>query len=450
MSLFDGLRRWEPERLHLDIEALRRGQYADKYFVNIARLLHRLAAQGYRHRGTHARIDPQGLAVGDAQVEMQLFTRRPGRTVVAGLDAALAVLRAATGYWQGERFVPTAAHLRLWAVEDGEVVDYHGDPMQVQPVLRIRGRYRDFAALETVLLGYLTRGSRIATNTYEVLKASRGKPVLFFPARFDLPATQALDGYAYWIGVQRYNHDFGAQVRPFISTDAQGAWWGGRGGGTTAHALIACFLGDTPEAMLQFAAHLPPEIPRIALVDFNNRTAAESLAVAEAMFRRYMELRQAGNKAEARKFVLFGMRLDTAGNLRDESIPLLGEPALDFGVQPRLVVAVREALDHGWRQWQIPEAWRDAAREYARAVKIVVSGGFGAEKIDRFERLGVPVDFYGVGSWFFRNAGPTLTDFTADVVRVRVAGEWVDMAKVGRRACEHPRWQSLTLPPWED
>ncbi len=445
MSLFDGQRRWDPYALGLDIAGLRRGTYADKYFVNIAHLLATLAREGYRHKGQHARLDPRGLAVGDVHVEMQIFTRRPGRTVVAGLDAALAVLRAATGYWQDETFVPTAERLQVWAVEDGEVVEYHGDPLHVQPVLRIRGRYRDFAALETTLLGYLTRGSRIATNTYEILKASRGKPVLFFPARFDLPATQALDGYAYWIGVQRYNHDYAAQVRPFISTDAQGAWWGGVGGGTTAHALIACFLGDTPEAMLQFAAHLPPEVPRIALVDFNNRTAEESVAVAEVMFRRYWELLEAGDEVEARKFVLFGVRLDTAGSLRDESIPMLGDPALDFGVQPRLVVAVRQALDHAWQRWDLPPRAQAAAQAYLRQVRIVVSGGFSAEKIDRFERLQVPVDFYGVGSWFFRNAGPTLTDFTADVVRVRIHDAWVDMAKVGRRACEHPRWQQVPL-----
>ncbi len=447
MSLFDGRRRWDPALLHLDLQALRKGYYSDKYFVNIARLLQALAEQGYHHVGRHARLDPQNLAVGDALVEMQIFTRRPGRTVIAGLDAALAVLRAATGYWQDGSFVPTVEHLQLWAVEDGEISEYHGDPRQVQPVLRIRGRYRDFAALETVVLGYLTRGSRIATNTYQILQASRGKPVLFFPARFDVPATQALDGYAYWIGVQRYNHDFGQQVRPFISTDAQGAWWGGVGGGTTAHALIACFLGDTPEAMLQFAAHMPPQVPRIALVDFNNRTAAESVAVAEVMFRRYRELLEAGDEAEARKFVLFGVRLDTAGSLRDESIPMLGDPALDFGVQPRQVVAVRQALDQAWQTWDLPPRWQTVARDYLRGVKIVVSGGFSAEKIDRFERLGVPVDFYGVGSWFFRNAGPTLTDFTADVVRVQVGGRWVDMAKVGRRACEHPRWQPLRLEP---
>ncbi len=442
MSIFDG-RRLPAEAFGLDVEGLRRGFYSDKYFVNIARLLQTLAEHGYTHQGRHARIDPTGVAVGDLHVEMQIFTRRRGTVVVAGVDAALAVLQVATGFWQEDRFVHTWDHLQVWAVQDGDVVTYHGDPLNVQPVLRIRGRYRDFAPLETPILGFLTRASRIATNTYRILQASRGKPVLFFPARFDLPAVQALDGYAYWIGVQRYNLDHRAQVPPFVSTDAQASLWGGRGGGTTAHAFIACFLGDTAEAMLQFAAHLPPEIPRIALVDFNNRSVPEALTVAEAMFRRYMELKARGDETEARKFRLFGVRLDTAGNLRDESIPLLGDPKLDLGVVPRLVVAMRQALDRAWESWDVPRAWQEEARQYCRDIKIVVSGGFTEEKIALFEKLGVPVDYYGVGSWFFHNAGDTLTDFTADVVRVRVRDAWVPMAKVGRQPCDNPDLQRV-------
>lgn len=44
-----------------------------------------------------------------------------------------------------------------------------------------------------------------------------------------------------------------AKLGAFISTDAQGDWWGGFGGGTIAHAAIAAFLGDTVECMLAFA-----------------------------------------------------------------------------------------------------------------------------------------------------------------------------------------------------
>lgn len=445
MSIFDG-RRLEASALDLDWEGIRRQRYSDKYFVNIARLLGDLSAQGYTYAGRHGRLPAEqshGLPIGDMEVEMQWFTRRRGTTVVAGVDVALAVLRQAAGHWEGERFVPAAEGLQVWAVQDGDTVVYHGDPLQVQPVLRVRGRYRDFGPLETVTLGFLTRASRIATNTYQILQASRGKPVLFFPARFDLPAVQALDGYAYFIGVQRYNHDFAAQVRPFISTDAQGAWWGGVGGGTTAHAFLACFLGDIPEAMLAFARALPPEVPRIALVDFNNHCAHDAVAVARVMFEHYRAALEAHKPDEARKFKLFGVRLDTAGDLRDASIPPLGTPELDLGVNPRLVFAVREALDHAWEGWDLPPRWREEARRYCQEVKIVVSGGFNPEKIARFEKLGAPVDFYGVGSWFYDNHGPTVTDFTADVVRVKAGERWVDMAKVGRRACDNPRLERV-------
>ena len=44
--------------------------------------------------------------------------------------------------------------------------------------------------------------------------------------------------------------DFKGKLQPFVSTDAQGDWWGGAGGGTVAHAAIACFLGDTAAAMM--------------------------------------------------------------------------------------------------------------------------------------------------------------------------------------------------------
>jgi nicotinate phosphoribosyltransferase len=157
------------------------------------------------------------------------------------------------------------------------------------------------------MLGALTRGSRIATNVYNTMEAARGKPVLFFPARFDAHEVQAADGYAYDIAVRRFNQDYQQQVRSFVSTDAQGDWWGGLGGGTVAHAAIACFLGDTVEAMLAFAAVRPPDIPRIALVDFTNDSVGTSLAVLQAMFERYRAAYDAGQMEVARQYKLFAM-----------------------------------------------------------------------------------------------------------------------------------------------
>ena len=64
-------------------------------------------------------------------------------------------------------------------------------------------------------------------------------------------------------------------------------WWGGAGGGTVAHAAIACMLGDISEAMLTFAKVLPLDLQRIALVDFNNDCVGDSLLVCQSMFDQY-------------------------------------------------------------------------------------------------------------------------------------------------------------------
>jgi nicotinate phosphoribosyltransferase len=85
------------------------------------------------------------------------------------------------------------------------------------------------------------------------------------------------------------------------------------------------------------------------------------------------------------------------------------------GVNPRLVEKVRGALD----------------RSGHPGVKIVVSGGFDAERIRRFEEAEVPVDAYGVGSSLIRGDN----DFTADVVLV----DGKPRAKAGRRLTPSPR-----------
>ncbi|HET9545117.1 MAG TPA: hypothetical protein VFO88_06035, partial [Gaiellaceae bacterium] len=89
------------------------------------------------------------------------------------------------------------------------------------------------------------------------------------------------------------------------------------------------------------------------------------------------------------------------------------------GVNPRLVEKVRAALD--------AEGFRD--------VKIVVSGGFSAERIREFEERGIPVDSYGVGSSLIRGDN----DFTADIVLT----EGKPSAKVGRRYIPNPRLEPV-------
>lgn len=448
MTVFDE-RRLPVSVFKLDVDRMRQGWYSDKYFINIASTLAELAAQGYRFGGTSADldVDPSNIDVASIEVEMQWFTRRAPASVIVGVDKALAMLEQCTGYFDaGGRFVNTFDSLDVWAVQDGTVASYEGDPASVSPVLRVRGRYRDFAILETPTLGALTRGSRVATNVYEVLKAARGKQVLFFPARFDAHEVQAADGYAYQVAVQLFNRNFLASLSAYVSTDAQGDWWGGAGGGTVAHAAIACFLGDTAEATLAFAATRPAEIPRIALVDFSNDCVGTSLDVIRKMFRRYRDLLASGRADEARKFKLFGVRPDTSGNLRDISVPPLGDKRLDCGVNPRLVFLMREAIDKEWASWGLAGEDARLAEAYCRDVKIAVTGGFTPVKIRQFEELKVPADLYGVGSWLLSSCDVcgTNNDFTADIVRVKIEGRWYDMAKVGRRPCENPLLERVT------
>ena len=439
MSITDN-KRLPPEVFKIDAERMRRGWYSDHYFNNITIILCALAEQEYRFQGSCPALTAQGvdvsqIDVGNLEVDMQYFTRRAPFSVVAGVDHALAMFKLCTGYFDERgQFVNTFERLEIDAVQDGvKAVPW-------EPVMRVRGRYRDFAVLETPTLGALTRRTRIATNVYQTLQAARGKPLLFFPARFDIHDTQPGDGYAYRIAVEVWNTEQKDTLGTYLSTEAQGDWWGEKGGGTVAHAYLLCFLRDTVEAMLQLAAILPPEVKRVALVDVNNDCVGDSVATAVALFQRYRERLDAGRADEAERYVLFGVRPDTSGNMVDKSIVPLGDPRLDCGVNPRLVYNMRQALDALAETVDVPPHWRERARQFFRQIKIVATGGFNPQRIALFEELGVPVDIYGVGSYLFQGEN---NDFTADVVRIKINGAWYDMAKVGRQARHNPNMQRV-------
>ena len=298
MSIFDR-KRLKAADFALPVAALRRGFYADRYFANSRLMLSALAKEGYLYSGENPRgvAGADKLKVGDIEVEAQIFNRRSPQALIAGVDHALAQLRCAAGYYdQYGNWVDTWSRLKVDAVQDGVVTYYDGDPQHVLTVIEIRGPYRDFAVLETSILGVLSRASRVATNVYEVLQAAAGKSVLFFPARFDLPEAQAIDGYAYWLALRRFHRDTGIEVMPLASTDAQASLWGGAGVGTIPHAMIACFLADSAETMVQFARHIPLETPRILLADFNNDVIADSRATLAAFWLRYAAAYQASDR----------------------------------------------------------------------------------------------------------------------------------------------------------
>jgi len=314
-------------------------------------------------------------------VLMQVFQKNE-HSVLGGIDEAIAVLKQCSG-----RRLEDGSWENGWDALAVHAL-YEGDEIEPwESVLTIAGDYSLFAHLETVYLGCLARRTLIMRNVREVVDAARGKDIFYFPARHDHWLVQTGDGWA--------AHVAGAIG---VSTDAQASWWGGRGIGTVPHALIAAYGGDTVLAARKFADRFADEMNVTVLVDFENDSVRTALEVAEALGER-----------------LWGVRLDTSETLADAALEReLGERA-PKGVAPELVGKVRAALDQAG---------------FAH-VRIVVSGGFDADRIASFEAAGVPVDAYGVGSSLIRGAN----DFTADVVRVD--GE--PLAKVGRSHRPNPR-----------
>jgi len=424
------------------------GWFSDEYLNNTSRILTTLANEGYKFGDNESDligVNTKEVENGNLILEIQYFTRRKPLSIVVGIDEALAILEEGTGYYdESGEFINTFNNLEIEAVHDGSIVKYDGDPLNVEPVLKIRGRYRDFAHLETVLLGVLSEPTRIATNVFNTLVAANGKDVLFFPARFAHYKMQGIHGYAHKVAIEVYNDMYGKELPTFVSTHEQGSWWGGKGGGTVAHATIASFLGNTPETMMQFARIMNPETPRIALVDFHNDCIGETIKVIEKMFNKYWEHYVENDYKNAKKYKLYGVRPDTSGNMIDKSID---EPYSDddFGVNPKLIWRLRKAIDNAYLDWtndftctDIMNKKKEVAKKWWEDVKIVGTGGFNVDKISKFEKLKVPVDIYGVGSSLLSNEKKTNNDLTADVVRVNINGEWHNLSKVGRGVCENP------------
>ncbi len=315
---------------------------------------------------------------------MQVFQKK--EAWVGGMDEAIACLKLCSGYFgAGGNWVEGWNELEVRALYDGDRVSPY------ETAMTIEGDYSLFAHLETVYLGSLARGTLVCKNVKAALAAAGGKPVLMFGARHDHYSVQPLDGLAARLaGMDQ------------VSTDAQASLWGGKGIGTIPHSLIASLGGDTVAATRAFAELYYPGVNIVSLVDFDNDCVNTSLAVA----------RDLGEK-------LWGVRLDNSETLVDRS--LIDEMGYfkPTGVQPELAAKVREALD----------------AEGFSHVKIIVSAGFDAAKIARFEAAGAPVDAYGVGSSLLRGEN----DYTADVVMV--AGKPV--AKVGRRYRPNERLEAV-------
>ena len=307
----------------------------------------------------------------DPIVTMEVFCREDA--VLCGMDEAKNLI----------------GHV-LAACDPGETrVDALDDGDRIAPkeiVLRIRARYSRFALYETVILGMLSQSTGWATAARECVDAAAPQPVISFGARHVHPdITDVLDYAAIVGGCVGASTPAGARLAGLAPT------------GTLPHSLVLIF-GDTVRASQAFDRDMPPDVPRIVLVDTFKDEAEEALRVAHAL----------GDR-------LYGIRLDT--------------PSERGRVTADLVKEIRARLD----------------QEGFQHVRIVVSGGLNPERITYFKELGAPVDSFAVGSYI---SGATPIDFTGDIKEV----DGKPIAKRGRipGVTESPRLKRLELTAWRD
>ncbi|TET26480.1 MAG: nicotinate phosphoribosyltransferase, partial [Dehalococcoidia bacterium] len=266
---------------------------------------------------------------------MEVFTSRAG--IFCGIEEVKALLA---------KVLPEDNH-EVWALAEGEKMAVK------EVVLRITAPYQSYGLYETAIDGILAHCSGWATAARECAEAAKGIPLISFGVRGVHPSV---------VGVADYSAIVGGCAGCSSIVGAKLA--GIEPSGTIPHAMIIV-MGDTVKATVAFDKYMPPEVPRISLVDTFKDEAEESLRVAQALGER-----------------LNSVRLDT--------------PSERGGVTADLVKEVRARLDlAGFKH-----------------VKIFVSGGINPERITYFLENGAPVDGFGVGRYI---SGAKPIDFTADL-----------------------------------
>ncbi|MCE6061837.1 nicotinate phosphoribosyltransferase [Mycoplasmopsis agalactiae] len=298
----------------------------------------------------------------DNIITLQFFQRRDN-ALLAGMEEALEFL---------EKHTDTSKY-KIRYLKDGSVMN------KFEVALELTGRYQDFGIYEGIIDGILTRSTSIATNAYECVKAANGKEIIFMGDRADHYLMQVIDGKAVSIaGVSA------------MSTDAQNVNPSHSSFGSVPHILIQNFAGNTAKAMAAYAKTWP-EDQIISLVDYHNNVIEQSLE----------SFKELGNR-------LYGVRVDTSKNMKDRMFDNEPDNKEYYGVNIEMIKRLRKALDEAG----------------AKDVKIIVSSGFSAEKIRKFEEAKAPVDSYGVGQAMFKFE----CFFSADAVLLNGKNE----AKEGR------------------
>lgn len=290
----------------------------------------------------------RSLGLAETAVTAEIFARAGG--VLCGVEEALSFLSdlpvEVETLPEGARFSPK------------------------EVVMRIRGPYSAFATAETIILGFLASSSGWATAAAECREAAGERPVICFGSRHLHPAVAPVMERAAVIGgCDGASNILAAKLL------------GKEPSGTVPHAVFL-IVGDTVKVAEAYHRLMPPDAPRIILIDTFKDEAEEALRVAQALGP-----------------ALDGVRLDTPGERG--------------GVTPDLVREVRYRLDQAGH----------------RQVKIFLSGGLTPERIRLLGEAGA--DAFGVGSYI---SGAAPIDMTMDLKVV----DGRPIAKRGRLPGELP------------
>ena len=301
---------------------IKKGKTTDVYFVRTQKIL----KEKNVHNTAVAEFTVSGLPDGYRWA------------IFGGLEEAVELLK-------GKNF-------DLYAIPEGTLFrprDIHG---VLVPVMYIVGDYVEYAIYETPTLGFLCQTSGIMTKSARVRIAAGDSIILSFGIRRMHPAlAPMIDRAAYIGGCDGVSSLIGAET---INQPAKG---------TMPHALMITMGED--EAWKAYDELMPPEVPRIALIDTFGDEKYEAIKAAN-IFKK-----------------LQSVRLDTPGSRR--------------GNFPAIIREVRWELDiRGFKD-----------------VGIFVSGGLDEKSIPELKEAGA--NGFGVGT-SISNA-PTI-DFAMDIVEI--------------------------------
>lgn len=274
----------------------------------------------------------ESMDLEDSIVTAEIFARKNG--ILVGIEEVKNILKD--------------KDIELWSLEEGS------EFKAKETIVRIKGKYSEFAIYESIILGCLASPSGWATASKEVSKACGDKGFICFGTRHVHPSVSPVMERAARIG--------GASS---VSNVLAAKILGENPTGTLPHAAFLV-AGDTLEVTKVYDDIMPKNFKRIILVDTFKDEVEETLRLAKEL----------GED-------LYGIRLDT--------------PSERGGVTEGLIKEMRAKLDINGYTW----------------VKIFVSGGLFPEKIEKLKAAGA--DSFGVGSYI---SGAPAIDMTMDLKEV--------------------------------